>query len=219
MIKYLAKLVSKKQHAEDILNGKLYMNAAAYYHKLEKGQGDEIEGVISHNIMMFKNLDRPIFCMYCLEDDDIKDNSTLIDEKMILDFKCGNGYIVLIEYESFKNKISQLDTCDFQLIGGKVSYGWIDNNLSIDLFINDGMQNLFIKQPGFAYQKEFRIAVAEPLPEKLKKIFVNGQEHSQLMGYDAKQYCFKTDIRDISKYFPVQSLEKKGSEYILPLDK
>ena len=80
------------------------------------------------------------------------------------------------------------------------------------------MQNLFIKQPGFAYQKEFRIAVAEPLPEKLKKIFVNGQEHAQLMGYDAKQYCFKTDIRDISKYFPVQSLEKKGSEYILPLD-
>ena len=105
MIKYLIKFVSKKDHADTLLDGKLYMNAAAYYRNLEVGQGDECEGAISHNVKIFKNDDFYVYCMYAVQDNDLNENLILINEKTINDFKCSNGYLVLIKYDEFINMI------------------------------------------------------------------------------------------------------------------
>ena len=50
MIKYLVKFLKDEAHADDLMNGTLFMRCAEYYHMLEEtkgpGQGDLREGSI-----------------------------------------------------------------------------------------------------------------------------------------------------------------------------
>ena len=58
-IKYLIKFVSKKNYAEDLVAGKLFMRPASYYHILEQrmgaGQGDLGEAGIVDGICIYKH--------------------------------------------------------------------------------------------------------------------------------------------------------------------
>ena len=67
-IKYVIKFVSTEKYADRLLDGNLFMHSARYYHLLEQengiGQGDLREGWIFPEIMMYKNIDHPVFCLY-----------------------------------------------------------------------------------------------------------------------------------------------------------
>ena len=60
---YLIKFVSKREFADDLINGNFYMNIAKYFHRLEGMQGDQAEAAVSYQSMIFKNTHAPIFCM------------------------------------------------------------------------------------------------------------------------------------------------------------
>ena len=63
MIKYLIKFVSEEQHAEDLLDGNLFMYPAGHYHTLELGRGDIREGALSDSICFYQYINYPIYCL------------------------------------------------------------------------------------------------------------------------------------------------------------
>lgn len=76
-IKGLVKITSKKSHAQDFRDGKLYMNALEYFTKCEqKEMGDKLESRalttfyknFCINIVDSGALRTPVFCMYALYD-------------------------------------------------------------------------------------------------------------------------------------------------------
>lgn len=113
-IKYLAKFVSEESFANDLICGNLFMRPVWYFRELEKknriaGQGDMREGAVfveekenQHYYMeCFENSDVPIFCTYIIYDEDILDGRVYIPQKVITDFHCQDGYVVLIDYLPF----------------------------------------------------------------------------------------------------------------------
>lgn len=162
-IKYLIKFCAKEQYADDLICGKLYMNAAAYYRHLEKGQGDVREGAISDSVAFFKNGNRLVYCLYSVMATDIVNGKTVISKRVIDDFECANGWAVIIEYEPFLKALSALDNEGHSWESGPVSYGRIAHVQTEHFLVSHDMTNLFIKHPDFAYQKEYRIVVNDPL--------------------------------------------------------
>ena len=158
-IKYLIKFIPEKQYVESLLDGNLFMRCARYYQRLEMqkgpGQGDLREGSIFPNTMIYKNLDLPIYCMYMVEEDDIVDGYTMIHPNVVEDFGCQAGYLVLIDYIHFCNAIKTINTEGHELKGGKVKYGVASSDTSSYLLIENTVDNLFLKDPYFAHQKEF----------------------------------------------------------------
>lgn len=96
---FFIKFVNKKEYAEDIVNGKLFMNKVAYYRELEeksqkKGQGDKEElknkihgfdGILTSqdksmsipikgniNFEFNEDKDTPIFCLMGIKIDDLE---------------------------------------------------------------------------------------------------------------------------------------------------
>lgn len=78
-IVYLIKFVAEKEYAEDLLNGKLYMNQAAYYHSVQEndknfsdnkgyncGQADQFEAAMADGRCIYSGMDRPIYCLYAV---------------------------------------------------------------------------------------------------------------------------------------------------------
>ena len=102
MIRYLVKFVAKEAYADDLLDGNLFMHCGKYYHDLERrygvGQGDIREGSIFANEAIYKNIYYPIYCMYKIKDEDIADGHVVIDRRVIKDFDCQNGFIVIIPF-------------------------------------------------------------------------------------------------------------------------
>ena len=120
-IKYLAKFVSEESFANDLICGNLFMRPVWYFRELEKknriaGQGDMREGAVfveekenQHYYMeCFENSDVPIFCTYIIYDEDILDGRVYIPQKVITDFHCQDGYVVLIDYLPFQDALKTL---------------------------------------------------------------------------------------------------------------
>lgn len=124
MCKYLIKFTSKKKYANDLLNGKLYMHSARDYHKLEiekgAGQGDLAEGAFFNNAQIYRFNDYPLFCMYSVETDDIIDKTISIPYRLVNDFECEKGYLILIDYNCFIEDIKSCNTNGFSLYAGRV---------------------------------------------------------------------------------------------------
>ncbi len=208
MIKYLIKFTSKENYAEDFLNGKLYMHSARYYHELERkgkhGQGDIREGSVFSNIAIYKNLGYAIYCTYAVEEEEILNNRIVIDEKVINDFHCENGYLVLTDYAKFDSLLPTCSTEGYALSHGKINYGFTTLELSKHLFTENVADNLFIKDPYFKYQHEYRIIVYES---------ISSSESPNL----SKVYTIPGGIRRFSMKLSVNNLTKNGHSYALDL--
>jgi hypothetical protein len=163
VIRYLVKFVAKESYADDLLKGKLFMHCARYYHDLEiqygPGQGDLREGTIFPNFAMYQYINFPIFCMYMVKDQDIEDGHVLIDMRLIKDFDCQQGFMVIIPFEPFEYALSTANTEGYAMNGAEVSYG-IQTPADIEIMFNsDNALNLVVKHPHFSYQKEYRLIV------------------------------------------------------------
>ena len=73
-IAYLLKFAPKEAYIDDLLNGRLYMNAAGYYHGLPGEQGDPLEASIVPGVRLYGNHCLPIYCMYTVRKNDAVNN-------------------------------------------------------------------------------------------------------------------------------------------------
>ena len=200
MIKYLIKFVSKLEYAKMLQNGRFFMRPLSYYRCLEEGQGDVLEGAISHFIFMFKNTQWPIYCFYSVDDSDVISNENIkIDKRCIDDFKCKDGYIVIINFSEFEKMLPTIDTEGYQLSAGKVSYRNIVFEELADLMKKETLDNVFIKRLKYSYQKEYRIVITKNISS----------------GKDHITYEMSSDIKSISNVIAVSTLKTNDEGYLV----
>lgn len=63
-IVYLLKFASKEAYINDLMDGRLYLNKACYYHGLPGRRGDPLETSLSYGMGIQANRLLPIYCMY-----------------------------------------------------------------------------------------------------------------------------------------------------------
>ena len=204
----LLKLVREKSHAEMLLQGKLFMRPAAYYHYLEKGQGDNLEGIITLDNAIYIKAECPIYCMCSYCDDEIKNGYLNISNQCINEFNCFNGFAVILDWKKFEERLPSLN-CNghkyvYQRVEYKISRGLEDYLDIVEPKNQEIMKPLFIKHPFFSHQKEYRIAVDDPLYEGL---FPDNDVHIT--------YSFPMNLKDIGYYIYIpEYLSKDGVLHI-----
>lgn len=90
-IAYLLKFAPREAYIDDLINGRLYMNAAGYYHGLPGKQGDPLEASMVLPACIYGNYRLPIYCMYTVRENNIVDNTVKILIRMIREFGCVDG--------------------------------------------------------------------------------------------------------------------------------
>lgn len=156
-IVYLLKFAPKEAFIEDLLNGRLYMNAAGYYHSLPGEQGDPLEASMAPGVCLYGYTCLPIYCMYTVRENDIVDNAVKIPMRMIQEFGCADGWIGIVQYDSFACLADRHIADDGSIYAhGPISYGVPGPKQIREIF--EGIpRNLVIKTPKYAYQQEYRI--------------------------------------------------------------
>lgn len=201
MKKYLIKFTSKKEYAEDLLAGKLFMRPARYYHDLPLGQGDEREGWLVSFAKIYFNINHPIYCMYCAQDCDIRDQKIYVDKRCIEDFHCEDGYAVIFPYDAFERVLPTLLVGNYYLNGGLVTYGQPDEKCLPELVNASKPVNLLIKHPRFSYQKEYRLVTGEVL-------------ESDPVPTDFKEYFFPHSLAGIGRIVSVANCQRVDGYYV-----
>ena len=166
-ITYLLKFAPKEAYIDDLINGRLYMNAAGYYHGLPGEQGDPLEASMSPGACLYRYTCLPIYCMYTARENDIVDNSVKIPMRMIREFGCTDGWIGIVQYGN-SARLADRHISDGGSIyaNGPISYGVPGPKLIREIF--EGIpHNLVIKTPKYAYQKEYRIIGSRPVESRL----------------------------------------------------
>lgn len=156
-IVYLLKFASKEAYINDLMDGRLYMNAAGYYHGLPGEQGDPLEASLSYGMGIYAHWLLPIYCMFTVRESDIVDNTVVITRRMIDEFRCAEGRIGIVRYGCFERLLKQkIDSENGISLHSPVFYG-----ASVPSVIDKAFQgtpyNLIIKTPKYAYQREYRI--------------------------------------------------------------
>lgn len=217
-IQLLLKFVSKREYAEDLCRGTLFMHSSQYYHHLENiGQGDMAEASLFSGVCMYRGADFPIYCMFSVSSADINSNCIEIPERIIEDFSCSNGFVVVINYRGFINKLSLIDTNGYSLIGDQVQYGTPTFELSTQWLCSNSCEHLFVKRPWFSYQREFRIVVTEPLPPRIVPKYHDGILMNFAYYDTYRTYHIPNGIQDISDICTINTLSRKGSSRYINL--
>lgn len=208
MVKYLLKFVREKEYAEALCAGELFMRPACYYHHLEQGQGDLREAAISHSQCIYKKSTIPIYCMYAVGDSDISNGTALISAECIWDFKCEDGYIVVVDFREFENKLRTLNSNGYEVVGGLVNYHRLSQSDTQKLLGDDSVRNLFVKHPVFSYQKEFRVVVN-------KSVYMLGETPVDYIKYHFSEPLSVDKVTIVS----VKHLKREKQNYIIQLKK
>lgn len=90
-ITLLLKFAPKEAHIDNLLNGRLYMNAAGRNHDLPHKQDDPLEASLAYGIGIYANWLMPIYCVFMVREDDIVNNTVTITRRMIDGFRCADG--------------------------------------------------------------------------------------------------------------------------------
>lgn len=100
-IAYLLKFAPREAYIDDLMYGRLYTNAADYYHGLPGERGDPLEASMAPGACLQGYTCPPIYCMYTVRVNDIVDNTVKIPMRMIREFGCADGWIGIVQYDSF----------------------------------------------------------------------------------------------------------------------
>ena len=166
-IAYLLKFAPKEAYIDDLMNGRLYMKAAGYYHGLPGEQGDPLEASMVLPACIYGNYRLPIYCMNKVRENDIVDGSAQIPKRMIREFGCADGWIGIVRYDSFARLIDSHTTGGEEVYAhGAISYGIPGPKLIEEIF-QGTICNLLIKTPKYAYQQEYRIIGSRPVECRL----------------------------------------------------
>lgn len=216
MIKYVIKFVSEKDYADTLMDGILYMNHAGSYREKEEGQGDFVECALSLETDIAKGLNYPIYCMYAVEEIDIINDTVHIDKKVIDDFKCANGYAVVIKFSDFEQLLKSCDTTGYAMTGGLVKYGTLSND-DIKYFFKDKLcSNLFVKRPCFRHQHEYRIVIYKDIV-KSKKYNHGECNEDNNENFHEEFHIKDKSIKDKAKLISIKDCHKLNDKYVLNL--
>lgn len=214
-IAYLLKFAPKEAYIDDLLNGHLYMNAAGYYHGLPGEQGDPLEASMVLPACIYGNYRLPIYCMYAVRENDIVDNTVKIPIRMIQEFGCADGWIGIVQYDSFA-RLADRHVADGGSIyaHGPISYGVPGPKLIHEIF--EGIpHNLVIKTPKYAYQREYRIIGTQAVECRL----IPDVKHPgcKIKEYDHAELDLGSGLTGFSRKVPVPSLRETQDGLTLKL--
>lgn len=72
------KFAPKEAFIGNLMDGRLYMNAAGYYHGLPGEQGNPLEASLAYGMGIYAHWLLPIYCMFTVRESDIVDNTVVI---------------------------------------------------------------------------------------------------------------------------------------------
>ncbi|HHX18818.1 MAG TPA: hypothetical protein GX728_00055 [Clostridiaceae bacterium] len=215
-IKYLLKFTSKHEHAKDLIDGRLFMNQAAFYHDRGEGQGDIREGAFTHTSMAYWGSSRPIYCMYAAYENQLVDNIVVVPHKLVTDFQ--SEYVVVVNYEEFIQMLENKELrTKYALTFGIVNYHNMETEDSHRI-LEGKVEPLLIKHPFYRYQQEFRIIVHENLEDITEKGIVDGMEVDCIVGRKPKTYLLKRDLGRIAKIIRLDDCHIIGEKLFINLN-
>ena len=155
-IAHLLKFAPKEAHIDNLLNGRLYMNAAGRNHDLPHKQGDPLETSLACGMGIFANWLLSIYRIFTERESDIVNNTVVITRRMIDEFRCAEGWISIVRHSHFKRPLNRKSTSRNNIsLHGPIFYGTPTPHPTYD--VPRGITcNLAIKTPKFAYQREYR---------------------------------------------------------------
>lgn len=158
---------------------------------------------------------RSEICMYTVRENDIVDNAAKIPMRMIQEFGCADGWIGIVQYDSFAY-LADRHTADGGSIyaHGSISYGIPGPKLIREIF--EGIpHNLVIKTPKYAYQKEYRIIGSQPV----ECLLIPDENHPgcKIEEYDHVELDLGSSIANFSWKASVPSLEDAQGGLMLEL--
>lgn len=214
-IAYLLKYAPREAYIDDLRNGHLYMNAAGYYHGLPGEQGDPLEASMAPGACLYGHTCLPIYCMYTVRENDIVDNTVKIPIRMIQEFGCADGWIGIVQYDSFARLADRYIADGGSIYAhGPISYGIPGPQLIREIF-EGTPRNLVIKTPRYAYQREYRIIGSQPVECRL--IPDEKQPGCKIEEYDHAELVLGSSLADFSRKVPVSSLEETQGGLMLML--
>lgn len=209
------KFAPREAHIDDLINGRLYMNAAGYYHGLPGEQGDPLEASMAPGVCLYRYTCLPIYCMYTVRENDIVNNTVKIPIRMIQGFGRADGWIGIVQYDSFARLADRQIADDGNIYAhGPISYGVPGPKLIREIF--EGIpHNLVIKTPKYAYQKEYRIIGSRPVECHL----LPDENHPgcKIEEYDHAELDLGRSLADFSRKVPVPSLRETQDGLTLKL--
>ena len=214
-IAYLLKFVPKEAYIDDLINGRLYMNAAGYYHGLPGEQGDPLEASMAPGVCLYGYSRLPIYCMYTVCENDIVDNTVKIPIRMIQEFGCADGWIGIVRYDSFTRLADRRIADDGSIYAhGPISYG-VPRPKQIREIFEGIPYNLVIKTPKYAYQQEYRIIGSRPVECPL----LPDEDHTdrRIENYAHAELDLSSSLADFSWKASVPSLEESQDGLMLEL--
>ena len=214
-IAYLLKFAPKEAYIDDLINGHLYMNATGYYHGLPGEQGDPLETSMAPGVCLYGYTCLPIYCMFTVRENDIVDNAVKIPIRMIQEFGCADGWIGIVQFDSFARLADRHIADDENIYAhGPISHGTPGPKLIREIF-EDIPHNLDIKTPKYAYQKEYRIIGSHPVKCRLSP----DKNHPGCIieEYGHAVLDLSRSLADFSWKTPVSSLEYAQDGLILKL--
>ena len=214
-IAYLLKFAPKEAYIDNLITGHLYMNAVGYYHGLSGEQGDPLEASMAPGACLYGHTCLPIYCMYTVCENDIVDNAVKIPIRMIQEFGCADGWIGIVQYDSFARLADRHTTDDGSIYAhGPISYGVPGPTLIREIF--EGIpHNLVIKTPKYAYQKEYQIIGS--LPVECRLLPDENHPGRKIEEYGHAELDLGSSLADFSWKASVSSLEEAQDGLILKL--
>lgn len=95
------KFTSKEAQIDNLMDRRLHMNAAGYYHGLPGEQSVSLVASLAYGMGIYANWLLPIYCMFTLRESDIANRTVAITRRMIDGFRCADVWIGIVRYDCF----------------------------------------------------------------------------------------------------------------------
>ena len=202
-VKALIKFVSRKEYAEQLLQGKPYLQAIEEFRATEQGDGraDPCEGLISP--IMGANMDRAVYCMTRISDLDFDRFLQSPDGQRIKYEFAQEGAAVLIKDPV--EFLSRFQDSEPEGIGfGPVVYdGSLFNSKVALANWKDATRIVpYHKNRTYAYQHEFRIVTGHDCKMNIEMRENDGEEHPIRLGREPYNSLDIGRIDDIAELSP-----------------
>lgn len=214
-IVYLLKFVPQEAYIDDLMDGRLYMNAAGYYHGLPREQGDPLEASLAFGMGIYAHWLLPIYCMFTVRESDIVDNAVVVTRRMIDEFRCADGWIGIVRYGCFERLLDRtVDSGKDISLHRPVYYGAPGPSVT-DAAFQGTPYNLVIKAPKYAYQREYRIIGSQPVDWRLKSDENNPGRKTEEYGH--AELDLGSGLTVFSWKVPASSLAEANDGLVLKL--
>ena len=202
-VKALVKFVSKKKYAEQLLQGKPYLQAIEEFRAAEQGDGraDLREGLVSP--IMGANMDRAIYCMTRIRDLDFDSFLQSPDGQRIKnEFAQGGAAVLIKDPVEF---LSRFQDSEPEGIGfGPVVYdgSLFDPKTALANWKDATSIVPYHKNRAYAYQHEFRIVTGHDCKMNIEMGEIDGEKHPIGLGHEPYTSLDIGRIDDISELIP-----------------